>query len=346
MLRRLRHVLPALLVLPTALLPAVAAAADYSDKILIQPTGTSGKKLIVCEIEDYDAKWLTVLEPNIRDPRKYHSEEVSRIETHHVQPYLDALAALGRNDIDAAENSLRQALDEEGRAWVRREILAYLVRVALWRGDYVTAAGRFQAIVDSRENTRFYNLFPLVWSERTLQPGQADRAYPLLTSERPHTRLVGASILAFHPGFGPLAQKELRALTEQGDDRIRRLAEAQLWRVRLHAEEAQSFDLDRWGDQLKVMPSELRGGPSFVLGQAQLRFLRREAGALLMLRVPILYDHDRLLAAEALLQAGDALSAHGRPQEARALYREVRARYVGTPAAGEADSILKDEPSS
>lgn len=324
----------------------VRAQSDYEDLVTIQKTGSVGKQIIRCTILDYDANSIRILTPDVAAGGRYPSDEVTQVKTRQTAPHREAIELMRRGEIAAAGKKLDEAIKQESRPWVRREILAQHVRADLWNGNYVAAAIHFQAIVGSNAETRHYNLIPLVWSNRVVRESQLEPAYQLLGSEREVTRLCGASILLEHPSFGTLARNEMAELKRSSDPRVGDLAEAQLWRLKVRDREITVYDLPRWTQHIQSMPAELRGGPYFVLGEGYLIKLLREDGALKLLRVPILYDHDRQLAALATLDAATALQQHGRSRDAFALYRELAANYRDTPPAAEARSLLEQSAES
>ena len=320
---------------------ALSHPGNYPDRIIVQPRYSTGKKGIRCRVVDYTGTSVIVREMDANSNSHFPTSEVTRVETPQVTPHRDGLQLLSEGQSGEAEEKLKEALRIESREWVRREILAILVRVALEKGDYVTAATRLEMIYLSDKSTHHLELLPAVWSKAVLSPAQIRNANDLTLGETGITRLVGASILLFQPGFETSAKQALLKITQQGDKRLQPLAEAQLWRLELEAEEVSAFKLDSWRRHVDRLDTELRGGPYFLLAEAyRSKYLRDEA-VLTYLRIPVLYDHDRLLAAEACLAAADVLQTQGRYAEAVAMYRELIGRFQETEAARKADAILK-----
>jgi TolA-binding protein len=116
------------------------------------------------------------------------------------------------------------------------------------------------------------------------------------------------------------------------------LAEAQTWRASAHNAAPERIDL--WARKLDESPMALRAGPAFVLGSA-LCVQQPESAAIEFLKVPILHEHHRSLAAAALLAAGGCLQRAGQTAQAAALYRELAAGYGALPEVGEAQRRLQ-----
>jgi len=216
------------------------------------------------------------------------------------------------------------------------------VQAHLATGDYIGAAQRFQAIIAGDPQSRHYRMIPLVWSPQLVQESQIQPAYELLTHGNVYLRFTAASVLLEEPSFGALAQAEMGKLKRSTDPRVAYLAAAQLWRLSIAQRDVSAFGIERWRKEIQGLPAELRGGPYFLLGRGlQLKLLREDA-ALTMLRVPILFDHDRELAALASLEAATALQQHGRVVDAEILFRELITRFDGTSAAKQA-RVLREQ---
>ncbi|HUG91707.1 MAG TPA: hypothetical protein VML55_12785, partial [Planctomycetaceae bacterium] len=178
----------------------------------------------------------------------------------------------------------------------------------------------------------------------TAAPGAAHEsaARGWLVHASPVARMIGASVLLTTPRDGGVAEAELRKLLGSGTDyRLHLLGQAQLWRLRLGANDLGREELSRWQSRIDALPAALQGGPYYVLGQARLRVREHDRAASALLRLPLVHDADHFLAARACLEAADALSATGQAEHARALYREVTERFGTTPYAPEAAAALE-----
>jgi TolA-binding protein len=130
----------------------------------------------------------------------------------------------------------------------------------------------------------------------------------------------------------------LEQLAASKEAHVALLASAQLWRTRVVT--ATADDVTQWRERLERMPSELRAGPYFLVGQALARLGQPQESAIAFMRVAILYPEQRQLSAEALTQAGRQLQSLGETKQAAALFREVLLKFADTPSAAVAQARL------
>ncbi|HVW00176.1 MAG TPA: hypothetical protein VHB77_07550, partial [Planctomycetaceae bacterium] len=257
------------------------------------------------------------------------------------------MSLLAVDDVERAIPEFQKALVEEDRAWVRREILAQLVRCALRLGDYANAGTRFLAIAQSDPKTRFFRLIPLAWGPVSLEGGLRSDVEGWLNSESEVAQLLGASFLLEDPRRHGPALAVLKQLASSADRRVQVLAQTQLLRQRLSAGDVSRVELENWQNRIDLIPEDLRGGAYFLLGKAQLRLREYELGAAALLRLPLVYNDDVQLAARAELMAADALSRIGQTEAAAGLYHEITSRFAGTSFAIDArERLLEREPKS
>lgn len=327
----------------TAIATGVAPAQEPPlDKVVLQLKGSSSRIALSCTVLDYTGEKITVRTKQGSLVRSYDRDEVVEVSTPQTENHVKGLVYFAQGEIDRAVAAFERALIEETRGWVRRDILALLVRCALRRGDYATAGSRFLAVWESDPTTRHFRLIPLTWSPRPLDAGLRNEALGWLVRQDEAARLMAASHLLGDTRHGPRAEHELDELSSSTDRRIRLLARAQVWRLKARegGDELTPTELKRWHSRIEDLPEELRGGPYYVLGRGHLARKEYDRAAMALLWVPLVYDHDTLLAARACLEAADCLARIGRTGQAASLYREVTTRFAGTPYAEEAASLL------
>lgn len=313
---------------------------DAPDTILLRAENRGTPDVIRGTIVDYNSERIIVRSPYSRTERSYPTATIVEVSTPQTNLHLEGLQQLERGDSAAAETALLGALDEELRPWVRREILALLVRCALWRGDYETAGSRFLTALGSDPHLRHVHLIPLVW---VAAPGEAESieaASPWMASQLEAAQLLGAAGLLFDPVHGREAEEVLERLVRSLDARIRWLAQAQLWRKRSTATEPGLSELQWWAERIEDMPADIRGGPYYVLGEALFQNREYDRAARALLWCPLVYPHDTHLAGRATLRAADALLRVGQDAEAVTLYRETAQRFADTPFAEQATRKL------
>lgn len=268
--------------------------------------------------------------------RRYAADRVIELQTTWPPGYEEGLQSLRAKDYDAAQQELLAANRAESRPWARRIILGKLARALLGLGHNEQAGEVVLAILASDATSQDFNLLPLAWTSDAEVP-QARADGWLARQNDSAANLLGASYL-LAGGRRSDAVTTLQRLSANPDARIAALAEAQLWRTSLATAEA--ADIERWQAAIERMPTSLRPGPYFVVGQALRRLGRYDEAALALLRVPIHAPEQTHLAARALLDAAATLNDAGQPQEALRLAREVINDYANTPSAKPSEEIV------
>jgi tetratricopeptide (TPR) repeat protein len=245
--------------------------------------------------------------------------------------------------IAEAKLELTAALNDEDRPWVRREILATQVKCALWNGDYHDAVARFLPIVESDAETFHFDLVPLCWTDADPPASvRFDAREWIAPGATPLSKLIGASwLLSVADGSGE-AEQVMRRLAREPDVRIQRLAQMQLWRLKLKKNgQIDPNEITRWDRFVEEIPRELRGGSYFVIGQAWKQRHEHERAARAFLWLPLVFDTDRWLSSRACYEAADSLNSLGDPTQAANLYSEVIFRYGDTPWGAKAEVAWK-----
>jgi hypothetical protein len=310
------------------------------DRVQIQRKGTSSRIGLRGRIIDYTGKKLTLITLAGRDVQEFPADEVISVKTSQTEPHIRGLAAFTNRRFQQAETEFEKSLLEETRTWVRREILSMLIRCDLKQGDLTSAGTRFLILVRSDPETRHFKLIPLIWSERTIKRDFKNAARGWLHGKLDVERLLGASILLDDRDDGTRAGIELESLATCTNLNVRLLARTQLWRIKFREGNFRRDELVRWKTSIESLPESLRGGPYFLLALGHLE--RREKGraATAFLWLPLVYDHDHFLAAQACLEAAHALFDMGRHAEAMTLYREITVRFANTPSENIATDFL------
>ncbi|MEI8379281.1 MAG: hypothetical protein WCJ09_04075 [Planctomycetota bacterium] len=320
------------------LLGSVSAFAQ--DRVILQQPGGS-RFPISGIVDDYTGREVTVIVRAGEQSRRYPRQDVIEVQTAYTAHHEKGRQWLAKGDVARAKPELTQALKEEDRAWVRRLILADLVRCALWNGDYLAAAPNFLAIVESDPETMHFGLAPLAWTDQSSDAKVIFEARAWITEKSLVAQLIGASHLLFDRESNDQAETVLRRLARESNIRLQRLAQMQLWRVRSVSGTATPSELLRWESAIDDLPEELRAGGYYVLGQTFRRQQQPERAAATLLWLPLVYDSDRHLAARACLEAAEMVESFGDRAQATNLYSEVVFRFPDTPVAGKAEEKWK-----
>lgn len=334
-------------VLMAAAAPASLRAADEpnseeaSDRVILLVNEGSGRVTITGRIADYTGKALSIV-PRVGGPaRDFDASLVVDVQTSQLPAHVEGMNLFRQREFAKARSSFEDALNLEERPWVRREILAMLVRCAQREGETAAAITRFLVLVRSDPETRHWNLAPLAWGSG---PASAELRAAARTWKQQKTdasRLLAASYLLFDPASEVESLLELRELATQLSPNVSAMARAQQWRKRLAEGNVTPDERRSWQSQLLQMRGPLRGGPNYVLGLAHRKVQDHNLAAACLLWVPAMMPDDALLAAQAQFDAARSLTAVGQRGEARTLLQEVIDRYAQTPAAADAVKAIK-----
>jgi len=316
-------------------------AAQAQDKVILQRNSLSARVTVSGVVENYTGTEISIRTDNDEPPKTFPSADVVEIQTAQSDSHTRGLKLLAEGQVEQAVRELDVAVKKEPRTWVRREILAALVRCGLRRGDYATAGARFLAIVKSDPTTRHFRVIPLVWAPETISPDARSEAVSWLSGRVEAGRLIGASLLYDDREMRKEARSVLKELSSSTDDRVRVLAQMQARREEALAGTPGKMQTAQWRQRIDEMPEDLRAGPYFLLGRVYAAQHDYELAAATLLWLPLVDDHDFRLASRACLEAGVALDKIGQHAEARTLYREVTVRFAETPFADEAADLLK-----
>jgi tetratricopeptide (TPR) repeat protein len=330
-----RSILPAgLMAAALTLLPGAAPPPAATDTVTLQREGSIGRITLRGTVRDYTGRSLEFLPGAGGGLQSFPAAE--EVDTPRVDAHRRGIQAFAAGQIEEAGTSFDQALKEEKRQWVRRDILAMSIRCALARGDRAAAGTRFLVLLQSDPESRQFELIPLTWSATPADASLVTQGRVWLSHGTEAGRLLGASALIGDPQQGEAAEKELNQLATSADIRILYLARAQQWRRSLSVPNLPDEEIERWQSRIDEMPERLRGGPMLVVGQGFLARGEKHRAAAAFLWLPMVYDLDASLAAEACIEAANALLDIGQKNEAAQLYREAADRFRGTAAAEKA----------
>jgi tetratricopeptide (TPR) repeat protein len=329
-----------ILILSSVFLSGFTALAFAQDKIEVRPDHHVGQATLPCTILDFTQSEIKVKLLPSGTVRTYPSDEIVKVHTPQTESHQRGLEQMHRGEYAKATESFNEALNIENRGWVRREILAQMIKAALYQGDILKAALRFQTMVEHEPDARYFELIPLDWSiTESLSPARS-AARGWLTDKNEVRQLLGASILLTAPDYAAQSEAALRSLATSTNRNVQQLARAQLWRLRLRAGDLSLLEMQRWERNLNQVPEPLRGGPCFLLGSGYAQLDRHGQAAAWYLWVPLAYHANPQLSAEASLKAADSLRAMGQSANALRLYQETAARYPNTSARQMAEQMI------
>ncbi len=317
------------------------ALENAADRITLLVKEGAGRMTIPCRVLDFTGKAITFRTPAGTVEKQLDASLVVDVQTPQVAAHVEGVKRFQQGDWAEARKSLEIALEQEPRTWVRREILALLVRCSLRQGDYPTAGNRFLALTRSDPATRHYDIAPLCWTLHDAGPEWKAAALSWKVQTTESARLLWASVMLHDPKFSQEADLDLKRLATSTTEGVSRLADAQLWRKRLSDGDMTREEIERWHARTLAMPERLRGGAFYVIGTGYRLRNEPDRSAVCLLWLPLVYSEDVSLAARAGVEAGDQLRRVGQKREAVAIYEEVRRRFPGTSSAVEATGLLE-----
>lgn len=247
---------------------SVVDSAHARDRIVLQPPDKTTPLVISGDISDYNAERIEVHLIGGNPVHIYPAAQVVTVETIQTEAHRTGVKHFHEGDMDAALQQFEQALQDEPRGWVRREILGWMIKSALRRGNRAQAGRLFLQITADESAPREYALAPLIWSTTSIGSNLQQHGRLWLTGDSAAERLLGGSILLLDQRYGETARAELDRLARNEDPRIAALARAQLWRVRLLASDITDNELASWEQTINSLPTGLRAGPYYLLGRA------------------------------------------------------------------------------
>ena len=313
--------------------------AQATDEVVLQGASGTSRITIKCEVLDYTGKSLVALSSTGKQST-HLAADVIAVRTLQTSSHDSGIKELAAGRIAEAEALFEKAMNQESRQWVRREILALMIRCSLRKAEWTNAGTRFLRLIQSDPDTRHIALIPLAWSRRPHDSPARGNAILWLREKHSLARLIGASFLVFEPKYAAEVEQVLQELVQHPDERLRTLAQWQQWRRQSGAEETSEIEIKRWEDRIAKLPPEMRAGPYFVLAQGFASRYEFDLAAAAYLRLPFGDLTDHPVKVEALLEAAHALQRCGMKTEATRLYREFLSTYGDSPLAKEAQSSL------
>ncbi|QDT52370.1 hypothetical protein Pan44_03800 [Caulifigura coniformis] len=316
----------------------IGSAALANDVIHLKQPGSEAVIPVPATIDDFTGKFI-----RFRVGTNVRQELTSNVvQTDHAfsEGFKRGQNLFRTGDYAAAEEEWKQDVLREPKAWVRREIRAWLIRAA-WRQDHwPDAANQFLEIVAEDPDTFHWPIAPLTWTP-ALREADRTQARRLLEDSRPVARLLGASFLLKDAHSTTSAERVLKDLMRDVSPQVAGLAKAQLWRTQI-GPPISDPELARWRSHIAFLPETLRGGPQFVLAAATLQRSEFDRAAAEFLWVPLVYSQNEPTAARASLEAGVSLLRAGRRDDAVKILKETVDNFTWSDAAREAKSRLME----
>lgn len=177
-------------------------------------------------------------------------------------------------------------------------------------------------------------MLPLVWDERLAAKERYAAAVSELQARSAVRRLSAASALLSDDQHGAAAEAALLDLRKNGRGGVVRIAELQLWRVKLGQREAlRVSDVEQWQERLGEFSRSMRGPGEFLSGRAFRKLGDSDRAAASLLWMPFAAPLDPASCRAALTEAAEVLEESGRAEDARRIRAKLAAEFP-VPAAG------------
>ena len=125
---------------------------------------------------------------------------IKEIDAEWISSHVTGDTDFADRDFESALNSYRTALKREQRTWVKRRILARIVRCQSMTGRDVSACQNFARLLSEDKDTPYFDSIPLAW--HVAQPSHQLQALVkdwLGSQNEPAKRLIAASWLLTSP---------------------------------------------------------------------------------------------------------------------------------------------------
>lgn len=310
-----------------------SAQTDFTDQVVLQGASVSSRVTMQCEVLDYTGDAIVLRIATSKTERRFPASHVVSVKTPRMATHERGLEHLRKNEFEQAESSLTQALTDEPRRWVQREIQAAITGCFLRQSRYVEAGLQFKKLYLGDPETRHIRIIPLVWADTAINEETRTTAAAWLEDREAVLRLIGASLLLTDVNYGESAQDTLRALAQEPGQRLRLLAGWQEWRLKQRTNQVTDLELARHETLVEELEKELRPGPWFLIGQAHLIRQEFDLAAAAFLRLPLTHDSDHPMTPQAMFNAARALEQIGFRRQALHLDQEVIDRYAWSPSA-------------
>lgn len=321
------------------LLPSSTPPLRANEIVVVRSRDGNSERRVTGTILEYTGKELLIEHASGREER-IPGPRIVRVVGAWSEAHRAANDSFATGDYQVAEAKYLQALREEKRPWVVRRVRAQLTWCYRYLDQTDRAAKAFFGVYAEDPETPYLAAIPLAWATNTTPPAVERQAALWMSDRNPgFVRLIGAS-WSLSSSRRAEALRTLTSLERDADPHVVFLARTQVWRT--EAVTATAAITSEWAGQIANMPTEIRAGPLFILGQALARQKQHEQAALTFMKTAILYPAERDLTVHSLLAAGRELETMKRPQQATGLYREILGEHATSSVVAQAEQRLKE----
>ncbi|MCA9040955.1 MAG: hypothetical protein KDA65_11455 [Planctomycetaceae bacterium] len=313
-----------------------------TDQIEVRKSNTGLTNRLKGQIIDFNGEELQFRDSSDNLIHFFAAEDILQTRYQQSPEHQQGAELLEQRKYEEAERVLETALKVEPREWVRRELLALQIQVALARYDYEKAGNRFIALTSSDQQTRHFHLIPLNWRVPERASDEKPHSFPGEVSEAtaqrwladsdPVAQLLGASWLLFREPDSTKLSRIFSQLSRNVNERISSPHQMRVWRQYVYEGRYSERELTHWESRIESLDQLDRSGPYYLLATAYAQKLEHDHAAVRWLWLKANQSPDHFLASDAQLRAAEALVQTGLTRQAVIVYRELAEAYPESPA--------------
>lgn len=295
----------------------------FTDQVVIRKEGSPRTTTMSGVIEDMAGETI-VFRRSGNTLDVFGLREIVSVRYQKSAEFDDGLLKLHNRDWEAAVPAFQAAAAIEPRKWAVREIRASLALALRASGRFAESLETVERILSEDPNSRHVVELPLVWDERLPAHQRISLNAADLRSDSLARQLTAASALLHEPEHQAAAISTLQFLRKTARGQLQKLAETQLWRVRLlRPNELRESEIAHWSERVRDFERRTRAGAEFIIGRSLLLIHDYDNAATSLLWMPLLEPLDPPTTAASLADAISALDLSGRTAEAARLRVEL-----------------------
>ena len=316
---------------PVFLILLVVSRGHTNDEVFLKvDPGHSGRTKHVGLVLDFDAHSVRLKVSGDRTV-EIDTKRVLKVKTRHLPSKTLADRYFANRQFQKAFAEYQKSSVPEKRAWVASEISAQMIYCLRAENKIVPATRTFIDYFRKRPTSRFLHCAPTCWAPVKLTREQ-EKLFVEMLAGNPLEQLIGASWLLSgskrEPAVGVLQSLAGSAEGNLLKIRVKRLANAQLWRTQIP--QVKNNQLQEINQLVRDVSTHDRLGIYLIRAQVFKQLGQFDRAALDFLKIPILYPGNYQESAYALHHAARALAKNQDPANARLVMQELARDYTTT----------------
>jgi TolA-binding protein len=314
-----------------------SATSARGDQVEVRSSESGAPFVVEGEVVEWNREQIVIERPTGQRAR-YAATRVLRVDTTWPDDYDAALVHMNQGEYRQAADRFLAAARALQRPWARREAMAHLARCYASAGAWSRAVETWLATVAGDPAARALDEVPLAWFAMPAIDRDTLAKWWRTTSD--DAQLIAASwMIATADREAAIAK--LNELARRDDQRVARLARAQLWRSQLVQADIET--VDRWHREARQWADSVGGGPWLVVAEGYARLGEHQQAMLAAMRPVVLAPAGSPLRPQGLLQAARSAQQLGEADNARRLAAEIVRQHAESPQRVEAQALLNSK---